>query len=107
MLNQKSIDFEFLYLSTNVTTALNMLKVSKASGPDKTSTKILTDAKEVCVPYLTNIFNCSLYSGIFPDEWKIARVLLIFKSGDKEMSINYCLTSVMSVTAKLFEKLVN
>ena len=62
----KNVVFEFKPLSTNdVTTALNKLKVSKSSGPDKMSTKILKDANEVCVPYLTYIFNCSLYSGIF------------------------------------------
>ena len=103
----KNVVFEFKPLSTNdVTTALNKLKVSKSSGPDKMSTKILKDANEVCVPYLTYIFNCSLNSGIFPDEWKIARVSPIYKSGDKEMCGNYRPISVLSVTAKLFEKLV-
>ena len=65
----KNAVFEFKPLSTNdVTTALNKLKVSKSSGPDKMSTKILKDLNGVGVPYLTYIFNCSLYSGIFPDE---------------------------------------
>ena len=38
----KNAVFEFKHLSTNdVTTALNKLKVSKSSGPDEMSTKIL------------------------------------------------------------------
>ena len=70
------------------------------------STKILKDANEVRVAYLTYIFNCSLYSRIFPDEWEIARVSPVYKSGGNEMCGNYRPISVLSVTAKLFEKLV-
>ena len=45
------------------------------------------------------IYNCSPLSGIFPDDWKLARVSTIYKSGDKQECDN-------SVIAKTFEKLV-
>ena len=52
------------------------------------------------------IYNCSLLSGIFPDDWKLAKVSPIYKSGNKQECGNYRPISVLSVVAKIFEKLV-
>ena len=61
---------------------------------------------DITAIYLTHIYDCSLSSGIFPDDWKKARVSPIFKSGNKEECGNYRPISVLSVVAKIFEKLV-
>ena len=45
-------------------------------------------------------------SGIFPDDWKFVGGSAIYKSGHKQECENDRLTSVMSVAAKIFEKLV-
>ena len=52
------------------------------------------------------IFNTSLETSQFPDPWKIARVLPIFKDGDKIEKSNYRPISVLPVFSRLFEKLV-
>ena len=57
--------------------------------------------------YLTFIYNCSFVNGIFPDDWKLARVSPIYKSGDKQECGNYWPISVWSVAAKVSEKLVS
>ena len=44
--------------------------------------------------------------GIFPDELKIAKVIPIYKYGDKTSIENYRPTSVLSVFFKIFEKIV-
>jgi hypothetical protein len=85
---------------------LNKLKDSKSSGQDKIPVKNLKDSSDVCVAYLSYIFNCFLLTGIFPDDWKLARVSPIYKSGDKQECGNYRPMSVLSVVAKIFEKLV-
>lgn len=58
---------------------INNLKTKKAQGIDGVSTKLLKDAGDTVLEPLVNIFNMSLQTGIFPDDWKMARVLPVFK----------------------------
>ncbi len=57
-------------------------------------------------PILTEIFNKSLASGVFPDIWKIALITPIFKSGDRKDVTNYRGISILSLISKIFERLV-
>jgi hypothetical protein len=43
---------------------------------------------EIVLP-LTSIFNKSLQSGQFPDKLKIAKIVPIYKSEDKQLVSNY------------------
>ena len=51
--------------------------------------------------------NLSFSKGIFPDKLKMARVVPIFKKGDKSIPGNYRPISILPIISKLFEKLVN
>ena len=55
---------------------------------------------------LCDLFNKSLLSGIFPDDWKCARVTPLFKQGEASDLNNYRPISVISVLAKVFERIV-
>ena len=100
-------EFKFKHiLPDEVTAVIRKLISSQASGLDKILAKILKDSSYVTVCYLTNIFNCSLFRGIFPNDLKIAKVMLIYKFGNKEECENYRPISVLSVVAKVFEKLL-
>ena len=46
-------------------------------------------------------------SGIFPDELKIARVIPLYKSGDKSNITNYRPILLLPVLSKIFEKLIH
>jgi len=48
----------------------------------------------------------SLRSGVFPDEWKLARVKPLCKNGDKYDVQNYRPISIKSVFVKLLERLM-
>ena len=44
------------------------------------SVKLLKAAGDIILDSLGSIFNLSLQTGIFPDDWKLAKVSLIFKA---------------------------
>ena len=69
--------------------------------------KLLQDAGGAIVVPLTYIFNQSLKTGIFPDDWKISKVTPIHKSEEKTLCGNYRPISVISIVPKVFEKVVH
>ena len=63
-------------------------------------------AATIVSPSLTLVFAKSIETGIFPDEWKLARVTPIFKKGERDDPNNYRPISVIPSVAKIFEKCV-
>ena len=53
---------------------------------------------------LTYLINSSFESGTFPEELKLAKVIPIFRSGDKQDISNYIPISILSFFLKVFEK---
>ena len=45
---------------------------------------------------LVNIINLSLSTGIFPDKLKTAKIIPIFKTGNKQLFTNYRPTSLLT-----------
>ena len=70
------------------------------------SARLLKDAAPVIVSSLTFIINLSIRSGIFPDDWKIAKVTPIYKDENKTNPNNYRPISVLSAVAKLIERII-
>ena len=71
----------FVFKSININEVYNMLsnlKTSKSFGPDKIPARLLKDSCYSIAPFLTKIFNASLTSSVFPQEWKIARVYITY-----------------------------
>ena len=95
-----------LFTDDLIERSIKELKPCKSAGLDKISARLLKDSSVVVVPYLRVIFNLSLHQGIFPGDWKHARISPIFKSGDTEDCSNYRPISVLSIVSNVFEKLV-
>ena len=94
---------KFSFSSTNssiVFSHLNRLCRSKATSLDNISTKIIRQYADLISVSLCDLFNTSLLSGIFPDDWKCARVTPLFKLGEASDLNNYRPISVISVIAK-------
>ena len=85
---------------------LNSLVAGKATGLDGLSSKILILSAPIISPWLTVIFNQSFRTGIFPDEWKLAKVSPLFKNkkGNKRNNPDhYRPISILPVVAKVSE----
>ncbi len=93
-------------LETRVYKLLSTIKTSKSAGHDGIPAKLLKDAAEEIAPSLTAIFNASINSRIFPDDFKTAIISPIYKSESKSNCDNYRPISVLSCVAKIFEKLI-
>ena len=65
--------------SSIVCSLLDKLCKSKATGLGKISATLLRYCPDLSES-LTVIFNCSINTGIFPDEWKCSKVIPLFKS---------------------------
>ena len=85
---------------------LSSIDVSKSTGHDGISNKLLKDAVDIISYSLALIFNTSINTGIFPHDFKTAVISPIHKAGCETECSNYRAISVLSSVAKIFEKLI-
>ena len=65
--------------------------------------KILKMISSLIAPSLTFIFNLSIKTAIYISEWKLARVIPIYKSEDKRKCENCRPISILPIVSKIFE----
>ena len=86
---------------------LHGLSGNKATGTDKISYKIIKLAAPVISDSLTLIFNQAITLSSFPDEWKIARVVPLYKNGQRGIPGNYRPISVLPAISKIMERILH
>ena len=59
---------------------LRLLKTSKGTGLDGIPARLLKDAAPSISALLTATINLSISSAVLPEEWKYARVVLLYKN---------------------------
>ena len=85
---------------------ISTLNVDKAVGHDIISNRMLLAVKNEIAKPLSMLFNRSIQEMFFPDQWKIAHVIALFKKGDKSLPSNYRPVSLLSCVSKILEKKV-
>lgn len=97
-----------LFTTTEVVTAARRLPSGKAAGPDGIIPEVLKAVAIHKPECLTQVFNESLATGIFPGAWKEARLVLLHKGGDKDPRdpSSYRPISVINTAAKMMERLI-
>jgi hypothetical protein len=85
---------------------LTTINPNKAYGHDGISPRLIKEAGPSIVRVLTRLFNKSLELAIFPLSWKRANVLPIYKKAEEFITTNYRPVSLLSILAKVFEKIV-
>ena len=82
------------------------LNNTNSTGTDTISTKILKDAIGVLAAPITWIVNTSILTGIFPDMWKMAKVIPILKKGNAKLLKNYRPVSILNTSSKILEEAI-
>ena len=85
---------------------INKLPPKTSSGYDEISLKLLKKLKNPLIKPLTVIVNQMINTGIFPQMLKIAKVVPLYKKGDKNLLINYRPISLLPSISKIFEKII-
>ena len=82
------------------------LSGNKATGIDKISCKIIKKAAPIISDSLTLIFNQAITLSSFPDEWKMAKVVPLYKNGQRNIPGNYRPISVLPAISKIMERIL-
>ena len=86
--------------------ALENLENKSSSGHDSISNKLLKSIKCSVSKSLT-IINQMITTGIFPDAFKVSKVIPIFKKGDCSLMSNYRPISLLPTISKIFERVTH
>ncbi|CAB3246280.1 unnamed protein product [Arctia plantaginis] len=85
---------------------IDKLDPNTGSGIDGISTKAIKCIKNLILEELTFCINESFEISTFPSSLKIAKVIPIYKSGNRFDPCNYRPISVLPVISKIFEKVI-
>ena len=99
----------FLNLATEeeIIAIANQFQSGKAAGCDNIPMSIVKQSINFISSPLAHIFNLSIMHGIVPDQIKIARVVPIFKAGDKAIFSNYRPVSILPCFSIFLERIVH
>ena len=96
---------DYLCTPEEVAAMIAGLDVSKASGLDGISGRMLKSTAPSIAPSLAKLFNLSISNGRFPKVWKEARIVPIPKSStNKNSPSGYRPISLLSIVSKLLER---
>jgi hypothetical protein len=94
------------FTSSQVLKNLKNLDDTKSPGFDNVPPFFIKSCADVLAHPLQCIYNKSIVTGVFPSQWKIAKVVPIPKSGDANSVTNYRPISLLCIFAKVFESLI-
>ena len=85
---------------------INLLPMKKSVGHDNIPVTFIILVVKIIAPFLIKVINASLELRMFPNIHKIAKVIPIYKSGEKQIVNNYRPISLFSPFSKIHEKLI-
>ena len=101
------VSFKFSKMSEmDILRTCDQLKPKLSSGVDFISNKLLREIAPIIITPLHYLINISVETGYIPGEFRIAKIVPIFKDGDCHLFTNYRPISLLSSFAKLLEKIV-
>jgi hypothetical protein len=80
------------------------LNLNKALDPENLCAEMLRDPK--LAPYLLKSINLAYSTGKPPEQWLNMDMMMVYKKGDRDVCSNYRGISIMSITSKLYFRLM-
>ena len=90
-----------------VASILKAMKNKKSCGMDGISNEILKRCSPIIERHLALALNKCIDEGVFPDIFKTAKVVPLFKKRDKKDPSNHRPISLLSSSSKMFEKILH
>ena len=78
------------------------LKPNKGCGPDGLSPRLFAILPVQWILILTHLFNI-VFNSLYPEEWRFAKIITLFKKGDTSECGNYRGISVMNSIPKIYD----
>ena len=94
------------FTTEEVFDTLTKLNVNKAGGIDNIPPIVLKNCAHALYRPIHHLFMTSINNGTMPAEWKIHKIIPVYKSGDKTSTSNYRPISLLCVISKLLERLI-
>lgn len=92
---------------SEVQEALSSFRPKMTAGPDKIPEFILRDCATVLAGPLHILFNLCLDTSGIPDLWRVSKSVPVFKSGRKDIIVNYRQITLSCNFCKAFEQLLH
>ena len=97
---------KIVFTTDNIANIIKNLDSNKSHSHDNISIRMLNIwGVSSCKPPEI-IFRTCLNHGKFPEEWKKANVVPVFKKGDKQCVKNYRPVSLLPICSKIFERII-
>lgn len=102
----QSIFFEDITVQ-EIRDVISTMPNKKSSGPDGVPISVVKSCLEIIIEPLCYIFNLSIRTSTFPDKWKTASIIPIFKQGSHELIENFRPITLVSSFSKILEKIIH
>lgn len=95
-----------MILKEEVEWAIKNTKEGKACGMDMVTMEMIKAGGETVVGILTEIYNECMRRGSLPDEWYLAKLVILYKKGNRKELKNYRPLSLLCVEYKILSKII-
>ena len=90
----------------NVRKIIKSLDAKKSAGPDNLKPKLIKVCSEQLTLPLTILFNKSIATATYPSEFKLAKIIALYKKKSRYVPTNYRPISLLNCFNKIFERLI-
>ena len=107
IMQNRNCDFKLQFLHPDkVRYIISSIKSSKSCGVDDIDSFTIKLVGDELVPAITHIINLSISQCKFPDQWKLAKIIPLYKKNEVSLAKNYRPVSLLCTISKILERAI-